>query len=64
MQFFDYIAVFYPVNEPSCPIISRKINMNADCAPIFKFRVGDIGPIMVQRSIQLKNPHQEGVVEI
>jgi len=37
--------------------------MNADCAPLFKFRVGDIGLIMVQRSIQLKNPNDEGVVE-
>ena len=49
--------------EPSRPFFSKNNNMKADCAPLFKTRVGDIGLIMVQRSTQLKKPRKEGVDE-
>jgi hypothetical protein len=55
--------VFYPNFEPSSHFISKSDNMNADCAPLFNIRMADIGLIIDQRSIQLKNPEEEGVVE-
>ena len=60
---FDLLPVISPIIEPYRLLFSKTNNMNADCAPINSTRVGDCELVMVQRPIQLRKPHEEGVLE-